>query len=645
MANLVPTPSWDGVYQIETTDTVLGGPGGVANLPAQNLANQNLYARKHGGALPFLPGLIYDVGDRVKLANGDIVRSTISANTSDPNVDMTGWVKVKVEIYISDFGADRTGVLSSNSAFRKALAFLDSKGGGVLRIPAGEYRFERELNPDQPPLTATFTSKTAGFWAKNNINIIGDGRDVTKFIIPCPGQRKGAVDNTQFWQFLAHGDNFSLSGIHFSGDVPDADFEFISFWGGGIVPCFLVYANTAGTIFGKNSNVSWCRFTNTRGFCYATSLLHVANFLNNEVRYTNGVNLSGKDVHVDYNTWYMSELIESSGEPYALLGADKTAGITFNGNICRECNGGALGGNINPSNESKTFGYQFNHNILINNTLNAAAGFSITNNAIGCEIIGNTILGLFGIPLSITSGGIASAAPSDVQITGGLYRSTRTDLPSAVGVAIGIDEGTVTLLGVVAEGKNAGLQILGGASTAKVYVDGGTKLIGQYGIGFGTTTGTQVILGNYNWIPTTTNTTNLCSNLVGSASTQPLKLAPRIFETKDATQPTTEIVEFYRKYGGSQADPKYSYFLRYANGRIGWGDPNTNNLADVYLERKANNVLGLDTGDCFRTGVSVTASRPDPISTGKGSQYFDATLNKPIWSDGGAWRDASGAIV
>lgn len=91
MANLVPTPSWDGVYQIETTDQVLGGPGGVANTPAQNLANQNLFARKHGGAMPFLPGLAYDIGDAVRLTSGEEVESSVEGNTSDPNLDLTNW--------------------------------------------------------------------------------------------------------------------------------------------------------------------------------------------------------------------------------------------------------------------------------------------------------------------------------------------------------------------------------------------------------------------------------------------------------------------------------------------------------------------------------------------------------------------------
>jgi hypothetical protein len=94
MTDITPIPDWTAVRQIETTDKVLGGPlpEGVANLHAQALANQNLYARKHGGTLPFLPGLTYDTGDRVKLDSGRIVASDIAGNTNDPNLDMTGWV-------------------------------------------------------------------------------------------------------------------------------------------------------------------------------------------------------------------------------------------------------------------------------------------------------------------------------------------------------------------------------------------------------------------------------------------------------------------------------------------------------------------------------------------------------------------------
>lgn len=90
MANLVPTPSWDGVYQIETTDVVLGGPGGVANTPAQALLNRTAFLDKYT-ASPFRSGRIYGENEWVLLTSGDIVKSTVPGNTTDPNVDMTGW--------------------------------------------------------------------------------------------------------------------------------------------------------------------------------------------------------------------------------------------------------------------------------------------------------------------------------------------------------------------------------------------------------------------------------------------------------------------------------------------------------------------------------------------------------------------------
>lgn len=46
MANQPETPTWDaGVYQIETTDPVEGGLGGIANASLLNLANRTLYLK------------------------------------------------------------------------------------------------------------------------------------------------------------------------------------------------------------------------------------------------------------------------------------------------------------------------------------------------------------------------------------------------------------------------------------------------------------------------------------------------------------------------------------------------------------------------------------------------------------------------
>lgn len=122
MTDITPTPDWTPVRQLETTDKVLGGPlpEGVANLHAQALSNQNLYARKHGGTLPFFPGLTYDTGDRVKLASGEIVVSEDDGNVTDPNTDMTGWLN--------------TGNAGEVESIADLLAIQNPKDGGSVFV-------------------------------------------------------------------------------------------------------------------------------------------------------------------------------------------------------------------------------------------------------------------------------------------------------------------------------------------------------------------------------------------------------------------------------------------------------------------------------------------------------------------------------
>jgi hypothetical protein len=47
MANLPETSEWeDGIYQLEPTDPVMGGPGGIANLQATQLGNCTAYLKQ-----------------------------------------------------------------------------------------------------------------------------------------------------------------------------------------------------------------------------------------------------------------------------------------------------------------------------------------------------------------------------------------------------------------------------------------------------------------------------------------------------------------------------------------------------------------------------------------------------------------------
>ena len=52
MANVTEAATWDaGVYQIEETDPVQGGPNGVDNAPHKNLANRTTYLKQEQDAV------------------------------------------------------------------------------------------------------------------------------------------------------------------------------------------------------------------------------------------------------------------------------------------------------------------------------------------------------------------------------------------------------------------------------------------------------------------------------------------------------------------------------------------------------------------------------------------------------------------
>ena len=56
-------------------------------------------------------------------------------------------------------------------------------------------------------------------------------------------------------------------------------------------------------------------------------------------------------------------------------------------------------------------------------------------------------------------------------------------------------------------------------------------------------------------------------------------------------------------------------------------------------------VLGQVSHQAFRTGAGATGSRPSASTVGVGAQWFDTTLNRPIWSTGSGWINAAGTTV
>ncbi|BDA14027.1 hypothetical protein KAM339_025680 [Aeromonas caviae] len=88
MANLAETPNYDsGIYQIETTDPVLGGPAGIANAQAKSLANRTAFLKQqidqlNSGTLTpsWIASQAYVQGELQKLDSKQSVRVATTEN-------------------------------------------------------------------------------------------------------------------------------------------------------------------------------------------------------------------------------------------------------------------------------------------------------------------------------------------------------------------------------------------------------------------------------------------------------------------------------------------------------------------------------------------------------------------------------------
>ena len=92
MTDILPPAGWPNVRQLETDEFATGGSNGNMNEQAKSLAARSELLKQYA-ALPYKSKTGgYALNERVQLATGDIVRSTIASNVNNPNENMTGWV-------------------------------------------------------------------------------------------------------------------------------------------------------------------------------------------------------------------------------------------------------------------------------------------------------------------------------------------------------------------------------------------------------------------------------------------------------------------------------------------------------------------------------------------------------------------------
>ncbi|PPD36014.1 MAG: hypothetical protein CTY18_05935 [Methylomonas sp.] len=125
MANLPETDSFDaGVYQIETTDAVIGGAGGKSNASAINLANRTNYLKKR------IEGLL------TKSVAGSSNVNLTATEANNAILEFTGALTASINVVVPS-GQTRSWIAINNTTGNYQLTVKTSGGVGT-KVAQGE---------------------------------------------------------------------------------------------------------------------------------------------------------------------------------------------------------------------------------------------------------------------------------------------------------------------------------------------------------------------------------------------------------------------------------------------------------------------------------------------------------------------------
>lgn len=167
LAQIAVDKGWDASFVVDGT---------------QNQKEINLYGAKTYD----MPAGGYPVGGLVRLANGDIVQSTIPNNTNDPNADMAGWFNIsreqrifKDKLYVTpyDFGYTNTPGKDFNVYLQMAIdsghrVIKGNESDVSVNIKSPVFVRSNNLNIDLSMITATVDPiSVSNVWTQYGIPI------------------------------------------------------------------------------------------------------------------------------------------------------------------------------------------------------------------------------------------------------------------------------------------------------------------------------------------------------------------------------------------------------------------------------------------------------------------------------------------
>lgn len=134
MANVTEAAAWDaGVYQLETTDPVTGGPNGVDNTPHKNLANRTLWLKEQ---LLLLQADVVGLDPDMQNMTGGAIKYAIEqAALANHGVKSLN----KINQQQGEFTMYNYGVVSGGVVSKKGTSRLLSIAGGVCYLEGRKF--------------------------------------------------------------------------------------------------------------------------------------------------------------------------------------------------------------------------------------------------------------------------------------------------------------------------------------------------------------------------------------------------------------------------------------------------------------------------------------------------------------------------
>ncbi len=126
------------------------------------------------------------------------------------NMPRLNWAKMPL-VNVVDCGADNTGKKLVGPAFRKAVSKLSAKGGGVVYIPSGIYRFRNPIS-DHKRYDDRYSWHIEGL---KNIHFIGDGPEKTIIVTEYDGKTYPGDPPPYLWMVRGC-ENISFRDLSFS---------------------------------------------------------------------------------------------------------------------------------------------------------------------------------------------------------------------------------------------------------------------------------------------------------------------------------------------------------------------------------------------------------------------------------------------